>query len=336
MRSVVLGGPRRLELQESGDAHSHHGEAVVRPRVNGICGSDLAAYRGTAPQITYPRVLGHEVVGDVVSCTDQPDLVGARVVVEPLVSCGACRACRIGRRNCCARLRVLGVQIDGTLADEFAVDVRQVYRVPDGLPDDVAVLAEPTSVAYHAVQRAGVDAGQVAVVFGAGTIGLLVTQLLLRARGCRVVAVDVDSSRLEVAAKLGAVPAANDDRLVDVVADLSGGELADVVVEATGHPSCTRRTTEVAAAAGRIVLVGWNPGPVEIDTVTLMRKEIDLLGSRTTVGAFPSVVRLLEDGTVDARTLVTHHVDFADATEAFRLLEDADEHALKVVIHHAG
>ncbi len=283
MRTVVLEQPGVVRLIDADPPHAGPAQALVRLRAAGICGSDLAAYRGVSPLVRYPRVLGHELLVDVLECMDRPDLVGQRAVVEPLVRCGVCRACRQGRYNCCVDLRVMGVHVDGGLRDVIAVDTRQLFPIPEGMSDDVAVLAEPTSIAYHAVQRSGIEAGQVALVFGAGAIGLLITQLLLRARGTRVLVSDVDPWRLTVATGLGATPlGADHDDLVHGVVEATDGEMADVVFEATGSATCTRLTTEAVAQGGRIVLIGWNKGPVEVDTVTLMRKEVDLRGSSRT------------------------------------------------------
>jgi L-gulonate 5-dehydrogenase len=308
-------------------------DAVVQLRVAGICGTDLAAFRGTSPLVSYPRILGHELVVDVLDGGPRPELTGRRAVVEPLLSCGRCRVCRDGRGNCCPDLRVLGVQADGGMRQQFTVPAACLYPIPDGMPDEVAALAEPATVAYRAVQRSGVEAGRVAIVFGAGPIGLLITQLLVRARGCQTFVIDVDPARLEVAARLGAI--ALDGRRLDVAAEIAGatgGELADVVLEATGNAACTRQATDVIGHTGRIVLIGWNHGPVEFDTVTLMRKEAEVVGSRNSTGAFPPVLRLLAGGAIDADAMVTHRFGFADAPRALELLDRGGEGALKILI----
>ncbi|MDQ3856076.1 MAG: alcohol dehydrogenase catalytic domain-containing protein [Chloroflexota bacterium] len=333
MRSVVLEAPESVRIVHTGEPAPENGQALVRLRWGGICGSDLAAYRGTSPMVSYPRVLGHELLVDVLQCPVRPELEGQRAVVEPLVPCGGCRACRLGRYNCCADLRVMGVHVDGGLRDLTAVDARRLFPVPPTLDDTLAVLAEPASIAYHAVERSEIRAGQVAVVFGAGTIGLLIAQVLMRARGCRVLVVDVDPWRLRVAQELGATPVEGSlEAQAAAVAGATGGEMADVVFEATGNAACTRATTDLVAQAGRIVLVGWNKGPVEVDTVTLMRKEVDLLGSRNSAGAFPAVLRLLEDGVVEAGKMVTHRLALDEARQALELLGRSNERALKVLL----
>jgi 2-desacetyl-2-hydroxyethyl bacteriochlorophyllide A dehydrogenase len=305
----------------------------VRLRSAGICGSDLAAYRGTSPMVSYPRVLGHELLVDVLEAPDRPDLVGRRAVVDPMRPCGQCRACHAGRTNCCANLQVMGVHIDGGMQELKSIGASYLHIVPESMPDDVAVLAEPLTIAYHAVARSQIRAGETAVVFGAGAIGLLIAQVLIRARGCRALVIDVDAGRLSVAQSLGATPLQGDEAaLSEAVAQATGGEMAAVVFEATGVAACTRMTTALVGQAGKIVLIGWNKGPVEVDTVTLMRKEVDLLGSRNSLNAFPAVLRLLADGVVDANTMITHRFELAEAGAALDILDKGQENALKIVI----
>ncbi|MDP9351574.1 MAG: alcohol dehydrogenase catalytic domain-containing protein, partial [Chloroflexota bacterium] len=249
MRAVTLEGPGAVRLVDVPPPDLEPGQALVQLRLAGICGSDLAAYRGTSPLVQYPRVLGHELLVDVLQSPDRPELEGNRAVVEPLLRCGRCRACRLGRYNCCMNLRVLGVHVDGGLQDQFRVESRNLFPVPEGMLDEVAVLAEPTSIAYHAVERSGIGTGRLAVVFGAGSIGLLIAQLL-RARNCHVYVIDINPFRLEVAQALGAIAVHGDEQdPVRVVAEATGGEMADAVFEATGNPACTRLTTGLAGHA---------------------------------------------------------------------------------------
>ncbi len=333
MQQVVLEAPKQVRIVDAPAATCGAGEAVVQLRLAGICGSDLAAYRGISPLVSFPRVLGHELLVDVLECPDRPALVGQRAVVDPMAPCGHCRACRTGRYNCCANLQVMGVHMDGGLQAVKVLPSRRLFAVPATVADDVAVLAEPLTVAYHAVERSRIRAGETAVVFGAGAIGLLIAQLLVRARGCRALVVDVAAGRLEIAQALGATPLQGDESsLPEVVAQATGGEMAAVVFEATGVAACTRMTTSLVAQAGTIVLIGWNKGPVELDTVTLMRKEVDLLGSRNSVNAFPPALQLLADGFIDATRMITHRFSLGDAGAALDLLDRNQANALKIVL----
>jgi L-gulonate 5-dehydrogenase len=146
--------------------------------------------------------------------------------------------------------------------------------------------------------------------------------------------VDRDQQRLRVAESIGAIPVlADDGNLVSQVSRETGGDMADVVFEASGSAAATRSTTDVVAHAGRIVLVGWNQGLVEVDTVTLMRKEVEVLGSRNSLNAFPAVLRLLEDGVIDPSVLVTHRFDLTEVGTALDLLDGGRENALKVLVN---
>ena len=333
MMKAVLESPRVVRVASAEPAVAARDEALVRLRMAGICGSDLAAYRGHSPLVTYPRVLGHELLVDILRCPSRPDLEGRRAVVDPKFACGHCKACRQGRPNCCIDLHVMGVHIDGGLQEVRALDARHLIPVPDGMPDDAAVLAEPLTIAYHAVQRSLVDAGKTAVVLGAGAIGLLIARLLVRARGCRALVADVDPGRLSLARSLGAAPLeGNEETLVAGVTRATGGEMAEIVFEATGDARATALTTALVGHAGRIVLVGWNARPVALDTVTLMRKEVDLLGSRNSVDAFPAVLQLLADGIIDPGVLITHRFNLAATADALAILDERREPALKVLI----
>ncbi len=330
---MVLERPGVVRLAGGVEESLKAGEALVRLRIAGICGSDLSAYRGTSPQVTYPRVLGHEVLVDILRAPDRPELEGQRAVLDPMIPCGYCRACRVGRTNCCVRLQVMGVHVDGGLQETFAVNLRHLHPVPVEMSDEVAVLAEPLTIAYHAVQRSGIAAGGIAVVFGAGAIGLLIARLLVGARGCRAFIVDVDADRLRRAEGLGAIPLQGDEAMLTrALADATDGDMADVVFEASGSPVATLATTAFAGHAANVVLVGWNRVPVEVDTVTLMRKELTVLGSRNSVNAFPAVLRLLADGLVDPTQLITHHFAFDDAATALEVLDRNQGMVLKVVI----
>lgn len=333
MKKVLLQKPRQVLVVEGEVRAPAPGEALVRLRSGGICGSDLAAFRGTSPLVTYPRVLGHELVVDVVEAPGAEQWIGQRAVVEPMLACGRCRACRHGRYNCCSDLKVMGVHVDGGLQEEMVIGLDRLHKVPEDMPDDVAVLAEPTSIAYHAVLRSEIQVGQTAVVFGAGAIGLLISLLLLKARGCRALVVDIDPDRLELARSVGAIPIQGDPSAIkEQVAQITAGDMADVVFEVTGNVRCTQQTVDLVAHAGRIVLIGWNPGAVELDTVTLMRKEVELVGSRNSRNAFPYVLRLFEDQVIDPTILITHRFRLEETPKALAMLDKGEESPLKILI----
>src|SRR2546428_1242870 len=206
-----------------------------------------------------------------------------------------------------------------------------LHMILAALGSNMAVPNKPTAVAYHAVQRSEVEVGTFVVVFGAGPIGLLITQLLIRIHACRVLVVDLDEWRVGVAAAIGALVGGPEDDLLARVSAETSGDMAARVFEATGNPDCTLKSAQVVAIGGRIILIGWNQRPALFDTITFMRKEADLVARRHSVGAFPAVLELLGARVIDDQQLITHRYDLADAPGAFKLLDSA-AHTLKVVI----
>lgn len=333
MNQVVLDAPGALRIVQVPEAVAKTGQALVRLRLAGICGSDLSAYQGTSPVFKYPRILGHELLVDVLECDDRPELVGQRAVVDPMIPCGRCQVCSVGKYNCCINLTVMGVHTDGGMQEISAINSTHLFSVPNILSDAAAVLAEPLSIAYHAIQRSGIEPGGSAVVFGAGTIGLLLAQVLLRVYQCPTIVIDVNVERLKIGEQIGAIAIqGSEESIIASVTHITNSQMASHVFEATGSASCTNMTTAVVRPGGKIILIGWNKGPTKIDTVTLMRKEVDLLGSRNSINAFPTVLRLLSNGVVDADIMITHSFKLTETIAAFQILNAGRQNALKIVI----
>jgi len=343
LHAVMVKKPYEAALVERPVAAPTRGEVLVRFLQGGICGSDLAAYQGVSPLVVYPRVIGHEMVGEVVQCGSGDDsLLGARVVIEPLLPCGSCIACRKGRYNTCVHLQVMGVHVDGGFQDYFAVPTLNLYRVPEEMDPDTAVLVEPLTIACQAVFRAGVSAADQVIIFGAGTIGLLALQVVTSYLGAAALVVDVLPERLRLAEKLGAAATINvagwtgpgtAPVLLEAVKEWTKGDLATVAIEATGHPASTAAAIDCLGHAGRLSLVGWNKGPITVDTVQLMRKELDVFGSRNSCRMFPRAISILAGGHIATRTMITHRFPLRRAAEALELMHSQPGVALKVVLY---
>jgi threonine dehydrogenase-like Zn-dependent dehydrogenase len=302
MRAAVFSGPGRLEILERPvprvDAPA---DVVLDVEACGICGTDLQIL-SVPPRhpATLGVVLGHEFVGVVADAgSDATDLrVGDRVVVAPNVSCGACGPCRRGRRNHCERFTTLGVYVDGGLAPKVRVPASQCHPISADLPAHVAALAEPLSTVVHGARQASVFPGELAVVIGAGPIGLMFVALLSHA-GASVVAVEPAPERAALAERLGATSvAAPGDRL---------GVPADVVVDAVGSQLPT--ALELVASGGRILLFGVDThARAEIAQERITRGELTILGSFVGLDVFPDAIRLLEQRRLDFEPLVTHRI----------------------------
>jgi L-gulonate 5-dehydrogenase len=322
MKVAVFAGPHEIRLEEAPRPKPGPGEAVLKMRACGVCGGDIPFYTGVPDYCCkHPWVLGHEIAGVVDELGgDAGGLrVGSRVAVEPLIGCGSCYACRIGKYNCCANLRIIGAHTPGGFADYVLVPMNRCHVVPDTLPFDVAALCEPYSIGANVVQRGAVTAADTVVVNGAGNVGLAVLDFAKNVHGARVMVTDVFPARLQRARGLGAdvVVNAREEDVLRRVLDFSGGDGASVVVDATGDSEVTENTVHMVAHGGRIVVVGISENNVAIHGVNIIKKEMTLLGSRNSANIFPAVIEGVASGRLHPEKLITHRFPFADIGRAF-------------------
>jgi 2-desacetyl-2-hydroxyethyl bacteriochlorophyllide A dehydrogenase len=324
MKTIVLDQPRQLSVVDRPVPRAPGpGEALVRVRRIGICGTDLHAYEGNQPFFTYPRVLGHELGVEVVEVAGGPGNIdgihgGDRCAVDPYLSCGICIACRSGKTNCCVRLKVFGVHADGGMRELITVPVRALHR-SDTLSLDQLALVEPLCVGAHAVARAGIEAGERVLVIGAGPIGLSVVQFASLA-GAKVLVMDVNRDRLEFARELFQLEAviesgdhAAGEAGIDRVKALTDGDMPSVVFDATGNQRSMTAAFDLPAHGGRLVFVGLFQGDVTFHDPAAHRRELTLLCSRNATAAdFTRVISLLESGCVATSQWISHRVPFGD------------------------
>jgi threonine dehydrogenase-like Zn-dependent dehydrogenase len=255
------------------------------------------------------------------------------VLVVPYTNCGACSACRRSRFNCCRDNQTLGVQRDGGMR-EWLVVPWQKLLASDGLSLRELALVEPLTIGFHAVDRGRVAAGDTVVVLGSGMIGLGAIAGAVR-RGARVIAVDIDASKLRVAAKCGAAEGIDSkaESLADSLRDLTAGHGPDVVIEAAGQPATFRSAVEIASFAGRVVYIGYSKAPVEYETKYFVLKELDILGSRNALPAdFKEVIAHLNEKRVPVGDIVTHTVPLARAGELLAAWSDRPDQFVKIQI----
>jgi L-gulonate 5-dehydrogenase len=307
MHAVLFDEAHQARLAEVPDPEVAEGRVLVRTRLTGICGSDMHAYLGSQPFFIYPQIPGHEAVGDVVAGGEPRGLrEGQRVVLDPTISCGHCRPCRLGRYNCCVNIRVIGVHAPGTMAELFAAPVERVHPVPDSVPDELAVLAEPLSIARHATDRAGLVEGDQVGILGAGAIGLSLV-LMAKARGARCAISDLEPARLTLAEAMGAdlTLQAGECDVVEAVTDWTGGEGVAVAFEAIGTPPTIRAAAEMTASAGRVVILGLCQRDVPLPGAMFVRKELEVVGSRLHQNTVEEVVAMLARREIDPRPMLT-------------------------------
>lgn len=317
MKVLVCEQPFALAMQEREKPAAAAGQALVRIRRIGICGTDLHAYRGRQPYFTYPRILGHELAGEIVEIAENPQgfRVGDRVAVLPYVACGSCIACRGGKPNCCTRLKVLGVHADGGMQEYIAISPEQLVPA-DGLTFEQAAVVECLGIGAHAVRRAQVRAGERVLVVGAGPIGLGVMKFA-RLAGAEVIAMDMQPERLRFcrdwAPAAGTIDAARDP--LPQIEALTGGDYPDVVFDATGSSASMNRSFGYAAHGGRLVFVGLVQADITFHDPDFHRKELTLLSSRNaTREDFETVIRAMKDGQIDTDRFITHRTPFDRVT----------------------
>lgn len=334
MKQALLEQPGCFRLADAAEPTLRAGEALLRIHRVGVCGSDLHAFRGRQPFFEYPRVPGHELGAEImeIAPNDRGLKVGDRVAVEPYLSCGRCRACRLGRPNCCRSMRVIGVHVDGGLCERFVAPIDKLHG-GGSLSFDQLALVEMLSIGAHAAARAQLRQDEWAVVVGAGPIGLATIQFALAA-GARVIAVDVNGERLAFAGRLGVKHAVNAQTadVVGAVRELAGDDLADCVFDATGAPKSMETSFDFVGTCGRVVFVGLAQGRISFDDPAFHRRELAVLASRNSAGEFPRIIGMIERGEIDTRPWITHRLSLADVPEKFARLHDPGIGLIKAMI----
>jgi 2-desacetyl-2-hydroxyethyl bacteriochlorophyllide A dehydrogenase len=320
MRRVTLAEPFQLVLGEAPEPAAGPGEAVVRVRRIGVCGSDLHAYRGRQPFFTYPRVLGHEIAGEIIAIGENAEGLrpGDTCVVSPYQWCGRCIACRQGKINCCTRLKLLGVHTDGGMQETISVLPRALVRA-DGLSLEQMALVENQSIGAHAVRRAQLAPGETVLVIGAGPIGLGVAQFA-RLEGVRLLVADTSAKRLDFARQWLAPDAcldANAD-LPAQLAEQTAGDFPTAVFDCTGSPASMMAAFNFVAHGGRLILVSLVQGELSFDDPDFHRRELSVLSSRNaTLDDFRHVIAAMAAGRIVTEPLTTHHVTLDGLVDAF-------------------
>ncbi len=286
MKAVVVEKPGSIAVVERDIPEITETQVLVKVKAAGICGSDVHIFHGKNAFATYPRVVGHEFVGEVVKVGSQTEhiAVGDRVAVDPVVSCGHCYACQHDRHNVCSSLQVMGVHRDGGFQEYVAADYRQAYKLPDNIPWEIAATVEPYSIGAQVAHRGRLTGDDTVLICGAGPIGLIILQVA-KMKGARVAILDIVESRLEKAKEMGADMVVNGKTtdIVDAMKEFTNGEGFNLIYEATANTkilaTCIR---DLPSQAGRIVVLGFTTQELPIRQVDIMGRELEIIGSITT------------------------------------------------------
>lgn len=319
--------PDRIEAIEVGVPELRDGEALVRVEACGICGSDLFIVSGGHPRARPPLTIGHEFCGRVVEVAgaDQEIAPGDRVTLYPLISCGECFVCKNGQPHVCRSLGLYGFDDEGGMADFVRVPVTSLMKIPETMSGQAGALLEPLAVGVHAVARSPVKQDDMAIVIGAGPIGL-VTALALRHHGVeRIRVTDLNPFRLQLARELGfnALDGARDD-LLEIIYSETNGEGADVVFEVAGAPASALQMTELVRCRGTVVNVSVFKTPVEVRLQSVNFKELTIIGSRVyTPADFLKAIEAVEGLPIEK--LITHSFPLQDVAEAFQIFKSGGD-----------
>ncbi|EGE0307670.1 galactonate oxidoreductase [Escherichia coli] len=320
MNVLICQQPKELVWKQREIPIPGDNEALIKIKSVGICGTDIHAWGGNQPFFSYPRVLGHEICGEIVGLGKNIANLknGQQVAVIPYVACQQCPACKSGRTNCCEKISVIGVHQDGGFSEYLSVPVANILPA-DGIDPQAAALIEPFAISAHAVRRAAIAPGEQVLVVGAGPIGLGAAAIA-KADGAQVVVADTSPARREHVATRLELPVL-DPSAEDFDAQLRaqfGGSLAQKVIDATGNQHAMNNTVNLIRHGGTVVFVGLFKGELQFSDPEFHKKETTMMGSRNaTPEDFAKVGRLMAEGKITADMMLTPRYPFATLAETY-------------------
>jgi len=335
MKSIVIQKPNELVIEERPLPAPAAGDVRVKIKLAGICGSDSHIYRGHNPFAKYPRVIGHDFFGVIDAVGEGVDAsrLGQRVSVDPVISCGHCYPCSVGKPNVCTSLVVLGVHRDGGFCEYAVVPAKNAWHIPDAIEDKHAVMVEPFTIAANVTGHAQPTEHDVALIYGAGPMWLVTVQALKGVyRVKQVIVVDRIEERLTMAQRSGADWVINNaEQSLQAVLDEKGIK-PPLIIDAACHPSILQEAITLASPAARIVLMGFSSEPSQIVQQGITGKELSIFSTRLNANKFPVVIDWLEKGLIDPEKLVTHTFDYHHVTDAIELFEKDQRQCCKVLL----
>ena len=312
---LVLNQPGKFERKENTiDLKLSEGEALVKIKKIGVCGTDYHAFEGNQPFFTYPRVLGHELGAEVIKLQSESDdlAIGDRVAVEPYLNCGRCQPCLNGKSNCCERLKVLGVHVDGGMATYLKVPVNKLHRSSLLSYDHLATI-EFLGIGAHAVERSNIKKSDTVLVIGAGPIGLSVVQFA-KLKGIKVVVMDFNKNRLNFAQsqlKADQIICPDKDFSPEKLREILNGDLPDAIFDATGNKASMENSFNFLCSGGKLIFVGLFIGDIQFNDPLFHKNEITLMATRNALpNEFKKIIQLMEKKKIDINQWITHSCNF--------------------------
>ncbi len=335
MQALVCTTPGKFEYQDKTYPEIPEKHALLRIRRIGICGTDLHAFEGTQPYVNYPRILGHELAGELV---EDPGVdgfaTGDIVTFIPYFNCGVCIACRNGKPNCCVDIKVSGVHIDGGMVEYLAVPSYSLVK-GDGLDYDSLALIEPLSIGAHAIQRANVQRGEHVLVIGAGPIGIGIIEFA-RIKGAKVIAMDTNENRISFCKDNMKIEHTVNAALPDAaeqVRAITNGDWPEVVIDATGNVHAITNAFNYMSHGGRYVLVGLQKGGICFSHPEFHKRESTLMSSRNaTRSDFEYVIECIRQGLVNPSNYITHRISFDELGDEFPSWLNPEAGVIKAIV----
>lgn len=336
MKSIEVFEPHKIEIVERKILEvKEEDDVLIKVKAVGICGSDMHIYHGTSPVATYPRVIGHEIVGEVIGIGTKVESVkiGDKVVIEPMIACGKCYACKSGRPNACKELKVRGCHVDGGFQEYFVAPEKSVYKFNNDISWINAAMIEPYTIAAQITWRADIKKGDYVFIIGAGPIGLCVLEMAKIKGGICIIS-DFNEKRLEIAKELGADYILNPSKenVEQRVIEITSGMGPNVSIDAVCLPQTFKQAVEITSVAGRVMCLGFTKEYSEIAQLGITMKELDIRGSRHQTYKFKEVVELFNEKKLNPEKLVSHVYDFNNIKEAISKIENSPNEVCKVVV----
>ena len=336
MKAVQIVKPGELKVIDiEKPGLDEENNVIVKMTAAGICGSDVGIYHGTNAAATYPRIIGHEMVGVVAETGSSVKKLkeGDRVIVNQVTSCGHCYPCRKGRGNVCDHLKVRGVHIDGGYREFIAVPETDCYLLPDSISDQDAVMIEPTTIAIQSCTRAELEKDDMLLIYGSGALGSSILKIA-RQICDHIIVADIQDDKLETAKANGAdhtINVLNED-LVEKVKEYTHMHGATVSIDAVCNRDSLIGLLNATGNAGKVITMGFSTAPTEINQYAITARELDVRGSRLQNKMFGKAIDMIHEGKLDLTGSVSHTFPLTKAQEAFDFVDSHDPSIRKIIL----
>lgn len=336
MKAIKVIEPFKVEIVEiDKPTIRNNDDVIIKITSGGICGSDMGIWNGTNSLATYPRIIGHEFGGIVTEIGENVKniKIGDEVAVDPVVSCGHCYPCRIGRHNVCNTLEVMGVHRDGGFTEYVCVPEKNVHKFHIDYDESLLGIVEPYTIGMQINNRLQVTSDDIILIMGAGPIGICAMQVA-KTRGATVIMTDLVPERLNSAKDMGAdyVLLSGKDDIEKSINEITKGEGVPVIIDTVCIPSTFEDSVKMACAAGRIAVIGLKSQPSDIVMADITKKELTIVGSRLNCNCFDEVIELFENKKLNPEKLKTIEFNYRDVEKAIKTIEERPQDVLKVVL----